>query len=258
MKRHAFTLIELLVVIAIIAILAAILFPVFAQAKAAAKTTSTLSNVKQLATSIMIYSNDYDDGTPMYEYRGPDDTDWYFARVLYPYVKNGNVFFDTAAGPYPDGIKTTDDWGISDQLYGGWTLNHTIALNGGGFFGYWVPDDPVWYHYGRIISSQENLAERSMLMNVVDPNLGAPFGYYQYLNWVSLNPNYSDPSDFWANLAYAASKFHRNQNVVAFGDGHAKLVQAKKIYVPEGGDFWAHYGKPEVAHFWGYWWSATE
>ncbi|RYG26781.1 prepilin-type N-terminal cleavage/methylation domain-containing protein, partial [bacterium] len=34
MLRKAFTLIELLVVIAIIAILAAILFPVFAQAKA--------------------------------------------------------------------------------------------------------------------------------------------------------------------------------------------------------------------------------
>ena len=37
---RAFTLIELLVVIAIIAILAAILFPVFAQAKAAAKKTT--------------------------------------------------------------------------------------------------------------------------------------------------------------------------------------------------------------------------
>lgn len=42
----AFTLIELLVVIAIIAILAAILFPVFAQAKAAAKKSSELSNSK--------------------------------------------------------------------------------------------------------------------------------------------------------------------------------------------------------------------
>ncbi|RYG34673.1 prepilin-type N-terminal cleavage/methylation domain-containing protein [bacterium] len=60
MKR-AFTLIELLVVIAIIAILAAILFPVFAQAKAAAKNTQDLSNNKQLALVSQIYSNDYDD-----------------------------------------------------------------------------------------------------------------------------------------------------------------------------------------------------
>ena len=51
MTRKAFTLIELLVVIAIIAILAAILFPVFAQAKAAAKATASLSNLKQTATA---------------------------------------------------------------------------------------------------------------------------------------------------------------------------------------------------------------
>lgn len=60
MKR-AFTLIELLVVIAIIAILAAILFPVFAQAKLAAKKTQGLSSVKQIGTSTQIYLGDFDD-----------------------------------------------------------------------------------------------------------------------------------------------------------------------------------------------------
>lgn len=63
MKR-AFTLIELLVVIAIIAILAAILFPVFAQAKEAAKKASSISNIKQTATSMAIYSADADDNLP--------------------------------------------------------------------------------------------------------------------------------------------------------------------------------------------------
>src|SRR5271154_4254023 len=61
MRFRAFTLIELLVVIAIIAILAAILFPVFAQAKASAKAIAGLSNVKQIVLANIMYSNDADD-----------------------------------------------------------------------------------------------------------------------------------------------------------------------------------------------------
>jgi prepilin-type N-terminal cleavage/methylation domain-containing protein len=57
-RQKAFTLIELLVVIAIIAILAAILFPVFAQAKAAAKKTNDLSNQKQLGLGMLMYAGD--------------------------------------------------------------------------------------------------------------------------------------------------------------------------------------------------------
>ncbi len=60
MIRRAFTLIELLVVIAIIAILAAILFPVFAQAKAAAKKTTCLSNMRQLSVGALLYELDND------------------------------------------------------------------------------------------------------------------------------------------------------------------------------------------------------
>ncbi len=62
--RRAFTLIELLVVIAIIAILAAILFPVFAQAKEAAKKTACVSNTHQLGLAFMMYNNDNDDCWP--------------------------------------------------------------------------------------------------------------------------------------------------------------------------------------------------
>ncbi len=64
--RRAFTLIELLVVIAIIAILAAILFPVFAQAKLAAKKTSSLSNVKQVTLAAIMYQGDFDDNMVLF------------------------------------------------------------------------------------------------------------------------------------------------------------------------------------------------
>ena len=87
--RRAFTLIELLVVIAIIAILAAILFPVFAQAKAAAKKSVALSNVKQLATANMLYMTDYDDVV---------NRKWWDMHVdLMPYVKSIDVFLDPAS-----------------------------------------------------------------------------------------------------------------------------------------------------------------
>jgi prepilin-type N-terminal cleavage/methylation domain-containing protein len=64
MNHKAFTLIELLVVIAIIAILAAILFPVFAQAKLAAKKTAALSDIKQTGTAAQLYLGDNDDSFP--------------------------------------------------------------------------------------------------------------------------------------------------------------------------------------------------
>ena len=64
-RRDAFTLVELLVVIAIIAILAAILFPVFARARENARRSSCQSNLKQLGTGIMQYTQDYDERFPL-------------------------------------------------------------------------------------------------------------------------------------------------------------------------------------------------
>src|SRR5579883_1379027 len=90
MTKRAFTLIELLVVIAIIAILAAILFPVFAQAKEAAKKTTCLDNVKQIGLAASLYENDYDDVIPLAGYQNfvaNTPTTWMF--LLDPYVKSG-------------------------------------------------------------------------------------------------------------------------------------------------------------------------
>ncbi|MCW3095230.1 MAG: hypothetical protein JWL77_848 [Chthonomonadaceae bacterium] len=66
MKTRAFTLIELLVVIAIIAILAAILFPVFAQARAKARATACISNQHQIALALSMYRQDYDEVNARY------------------------------------------------------------------------------------------------------------------------------------------------------------------------------------------------
>src|SRR5690348_2498023 len=88
LTKKGFTLIELLVVIAIIAILAAILFPVFAQAKQAAKKTADLSNLKQNMTAALMYSNDADDYLPHTNWQ----EDYVFAARVLPYTKNRDIF----------------------------------------------------------------------------------------------------------------------------------------------------------------------
>src|SRR5262249_40071382 len=101
-NKGGFTLIELLVVIAIIAILAAILFPVFAQARNAARQTTCTSNLRQLGTAVLMYIQDYDEqfpawvpGTssanPVDSWGRPEGTGW-FMNQIQPYIKNYGLY----------------------------------------------------------------------------------------------------------------------------------------------------------------------
>lgn len=83
--KTGFTLIELLVVIAIIAILAAILFPVFASAKVAAKKTQDLSNLRQIGIAMTMYASDYDGGFPTSSHTSVDDEQGSWIWQLRPY-----------------------------------------------------------------------------------------------------------------------------------------------------------------------------
>ena len=91
-RSRGFTLIELLVVIAIIAILAAILFPVFAKAREAARKSSCQSNEKQIGTAVAMYVQDYDGYFPLVRWgvTSPVFMDW--RMEIYPYTKNVKIF----------------------------------------------------------------------------------------------------------------------------------------------------------------------
>jgi len=113
MLRKAFTLIELLVVIAIIAILAAILFPVFAQAKLAAKGAASTSNIKQQSLAILMYSNDYEDYLPLDETWGDQTAPFYYSTwpqgaytmwsmAILPYEKTANINQDAMIQANPE------------------------------------------------------------------------------------------------------------------------------------------------------------
>lgn len=135
LSKHsrAFTLIELLVVIAIIAILAAILFPVFAQAKVAAKKTADLSNTKQIATATMIYGTDNDDLFPLQAGRDCGGL-WNFnSRVYVP----------------ADWNKTsvaTDNGGCQKRVHSGYQTPPTEVLA-------YVKSDQMWQMPGTSLAT---------------------------------------------------------------------------------------------------------
>ena len=106
-KNRGFTLIELLVVIAIIAILAAILFPVFARAREAARKTTCISNLKQIALAALMYAQDYDEALPI----ATTESDMATSHAIVP----GNSGITWAAASAA-GLGSADYWQIADLL----------------------------------------------------------------------------------------------------------------------------------------------
>ena len=102
MSRKGFTLVELLVVIGVIGLLAALLFPVFANARARATGASCAGNLRQLHDAFVMYAQDNNDYLPAFWNKtnpnegGPAYKVEYGAdlvRAVQPYARSANIWF---------------------------------------------------------------------------------------------------------------------------------------------------------------------
>lgn len=240
MKHKAFTLIELLVVIAIIAILAAILFPVFAQAKEAAKKTSDLSNVKQMNLAALQYLNDSDDTWPL---TFPDNLESFFGTP----ATNGNPdliklnrrnsFWSNSIQPYTKNYaiyaNSSPDWNVANlteadnptHFKSSYTLNGYLqAWNSSGTQ---APASTMsfWDGLGKVSTDGEatsNPGVNATLPPFDGTNLWhysrdtatCPQGYFQFGTFNYTHRVYSQGSNY------------------AYMDGHAKYVSAGSQFSP--------------------------
>lgn len=226
-RRHGFTLIELLVVIAIIAILAAILFPVFARAREAARASSCRSNLKQLSTAMLMYVQDYDEA--MVNYSGcaatgvhdpanavgvwPDGSPKvvYWNVQLEPYIKNTQVAYCPSIR-----LPATNSCGHSTGNY--YRSNYGVNQ----------------YAYGQSLAAFDAPASTAMIVEV------SQHYFRQHCN----NPatQCCGGLDQPATGSYSPLLRHSETHNVAFMDGHVKSM--KRVVANQNYHFHTQYHLP--------------
>ena len=271
-RSKAFTLIELLVVIAIIAILAAILFPVFAQAKAAAKKTMAISNAKEINLGSLMYSNDYDDMVVPYfvgiihiqgqptQYLPPSV---YWPQAISPYIQKAighgaggtdgttqqaidtdlsGIFFDPIKPFVPQtqgqGLGNIVSWGISDDLVYAWCPSNPTPV-----YSSFLP-----VNQGQIVSPANTLdfvetwdwlgngPGAALAMSFFDDGVYVPGETVGWLDGAQLT------LDSPYNASYQKTSFYQEPdpsgvNVTDFADGHVKAMHTGQL--THSGQYWS-------------------
>jgi len=228
-SRAGFTLIELLVVIAIIAILAAILFPVFAQAREKARSSTCLSNQKQIGLAFGMYAQDYDETFPnaVLVDKGTGVESWW-EDLVRPYIKANNV----------GGILTCPSASTSGFAYG---MNNAVGNQALAFIS--KPAETV------IIADAAQGNAAPLIDPVSKQGRAHPFFAYtltgQQALWNPAPKNFTgsgDPNaslvvdgqpDEDTNKAGQLMRYRHNEGANhAFADGHTKYVRkgADKLF----------------------------
>jgi prepilin-type N-terminal cleavage/methylation domain-containing protein/prepilin-type processing-associated H-X9-DG protein len=261
--RKAFTLIELLVVIAIIAILAAILFPVFAQAKAAAKKTQCLSNSKQYGLGFFMYSSDTDDMAPLINWTNTMDAnpasptrDQAVGNLVQPYIKNIELFM-SPMDPIRDDGRDVDLTDPKTTAYRKeqYEFNRAIKADYGynaTYFSFMHYDSAYPGNYrpnGTSFSAPAKSAETILLINSIWDRTagGAPKGggnwgvdvpcvlysdgtdsrppHGSYWWWGGWNPG---SPNAW-NVYGGSWPWHGKNAIITWADGHSSSKQMSQV-----------------------------
>lgn len=280
MRSRAFTLIELLVVIAIIAILAAILFPVFAQAKASAKKISSLSNTKNIGLGIMMYTTDNDDTLPMLQYHNKlDGSEWVsWPIMVYPYIKNGQGQNNGGGTIYGASGIFRAPGDSTKQENGSYAMHQDLGRDGAAPWNGWDRNPKTF--------STTGIDQLSDKIYIVEKGINKGYaGWLQFAAWewdwidylapdANGNPTHQpevhhsiapgkgdcdfvysstdyDSFGTWAQCGMFPRYRYNRATPVVFLDGHAKTYNRtekatqinwfKNIYIPEAGQFGAPY-----------------
>ncbi len=212
-KLSAFTLIELLVVIAIIAVLASILFPVFAQAKEAAKKAACISNLKQCSIAFIMYAEDYD-GTLPQRIDYPDLTIglWYAHIIPTPSFVYEVDFSKGQIQPYMKNFAILDCNAANSLPAVYWYNPATPPL------AYGVP---MTMEYNLNLSEVEGAAETILLADAATYTYLGP-GVYSLQRSASLSVGYTMPESLHGRHPGDAA-------VIGWADGHVKAQKLSFI-----------------------------
>jgi prepilin-type N-terminal cleavage/methylation domain-containing protein/prepilin-type processing-associated H-X9-DG protein len=215
LRRRAFTLIELLVVIAIIAILAAILFPVFAQAREAARKSSCSSNLNQIGKGVMMYVQDYDE--------------------RYPMVRGGGSAVGLAGGKNCGGGGAAGTWRTAVQPYiKNWGVFQCPSNNVNN-----TPEDPTPGHYAWVTVGPDGRGKGfgwDCGNSIIQAAVERPAETIAITEWTNGNPDACGDNQGCQNAAFCR---HGGQINYAFLDGHVK--SAKQQWAIRDGANWSHY-----------------
>jgi len=249
-KIGGFTLIELLVVIAIIAILAAILFPVFAQAREAARLTQCASNMRQIGLALLSYASDHDDGLPLRrEYRlsslNPPCRNGYQANncftwkhMVLSYIKNADVFIcptnplarvrdEASADPSDDGTCPPNQR-IQPFFRRGYFYYHAF------FKSSFTPGSNEWWlGFNYNLTAITHSASAILMGENKD-------SYPDYGPWMEYRCRRPWCAAEWRNSPYSNwGARHRGSDKranIVFADGHAKLTHWHETCKPINSD----------------------